>query len=266
LRREFEARTAAGFDVEWWPRRRVGRESSLPHPAALLSRGAAEIDPYRLTYGLLAAVQRQGGRMYDRTAVTKIQVQARGVTLTTSRGCEVRARQVVIATGYESGHFLADDVTALHSTFALVTEPVSTLAGWPVDRAVLWDTARPYLYLRVTSDNRLLIGGYDEPYRDPRRRDAALPRKAVALQRRLRRFFPRIEVQVDYAWAGTFADTPHGLPVIGRHPDKPRHYFALGYGGNGLVFSLIAAEIIREAILGRGDPDAELFGFERAFR
>jgi len=33
----------------------------------------------------------------------------------------------------------------------------------------------------------------------------------------------------------------------------------MGYGGNGITFSVIAAQIIQRAILGLPDPDAELF-------
>ena len=43
----------------------------------------------------------------------------------------------------------------------------------------------------------------------------------------------------------------------------PHTYFALGYGGNGITFSLIAAEIIRDVFLGRKNLDAPLFRFGR---
>ena len=43
----------------------------------------------------------------------------------------------------------------------------------------------------------------------------------------------------------------------------PHTWFALGFGGNGTTFSYIAAEIIREGILGRRDPDADIFSFKR---
>jgi glycine/D-amino acid oxidase-like deaminating enzyme len=168
-----------------------------------------------------------------------------------------------VANGYEAGKFLPEPVTALHSTYALVSEPVASLRGWPADRCVIWDTANPYLYLRTTAESRILIGGYDEPFRDPVARDRLLPSKTAALSSRLRQLFPHVRLEVAYAWAGTFADTPYGLPIIGRHPEVPRTLFALGYGGNGITFSLIAAEIIRDEILGRPDPDASLFGFHK---
>ena len=268
LRREFEARRGAGLDVAWWPRAKIAAESSLPHAAAILSGGAAQLDAYRFTYGLLIHAQRQGARIHDRTAVLRWKFQPRGVKLVTSRGTHVTARSLVVAAGYESERFLPEKVGSLHSTFALISEPIANrdFNGWPADRCLIWDTADPYLYLRTTSDGRAIIGGYDEPFRDPRMRDRLLAAKVVRLKRRFRRLFPHIPLEVATAWAGTFGVTADGLPFIGRHPGVPHTWFALGFGGNGTTFSVIAAEIIREALLGRADPDAKLFGFERRGR
>ena len=70
-------------------------------------------------------------------------------------------------------------------------------------------------------------------------------------------------LEVAYAWAGTFGETKDGLAYIGVHPQYPHAYFALGYGGNGITFSLIAAEIIRGCFLGHANPDAHIFRFGR---
>jgi glycine/D-amino acid oxidase-like deaminating enzyme len=265
LQREFEARRAAGLDVEWWPRRRIAAQSSLPHRAAILTHEAAQLDAYRLTYGLLQAAQRRGARIHDRTAVTSWKPWRNGVELVTSRGARVRARHLVVSAGYEAGAFLPRRVARLHSTFALITEPVSreSFADWPANRCMLWDTANPYLYLRTTADDRVLIGGYDERFYGPHARDRMLRAKVAALKRRLGQFFPDIPFEVATAWAGTFGITDDGLPCIGQHPERPHMWFALGFGGNGITFSVVAAEIIREALLGRTDPDAGLFGFRR---
>ncbi len=148
----------------------------------------------------------------------------------------------------------------------MVSEPLppNGLEGWPPERCLLWDTGEPYLYLRITDDRRALIGGYDEPFVGARARDRKLPAKAAALQRRFRQLFPRIAFEPAMAWTGTFAVTADGLPFFGQHPEVPRAWFALGFGGNGITFSMIAAEIIRTALLGDADPDADLFGFDRA--
>lgn len=266
LRREFEARRQAGLDVEWWPKRRLTAESSLPHSAAILSHDAAELDAYRLTYGLLMAARKAGARVHDRTEVKRWKCTARGVELRLAQGGYVRARELVVATGYESARFLPEPVGKLQSTYALATEPVGTFEGWPAERCLIWDTADPYLYLRTTSDGRAIIGGYDEPFRDPRTRDRLLAGKTTALKRRFRQLLPAIPLEVATSWAGTFGVTEDGLPFIGRHRALPRTWFALGFGGNGTTFSVIAAEMIRAGILGERDPDAELFGFERRER
>ncbi len=264
LREEFSARGAAGFAVEWWDRARLRRESTLPQPAAILSQDAAQLDAYRFTYGLLTASRQSGAAVHDRSPVLRTRFGSRGVELHLRQGLKVKARFLVVAAGYEADAFLPQPVTALHSTYAIASEPVRDFPGWPADRCLIWETRRPYVYLRTTARGRVIIGGYDEPFRDAAHRDRLLPRKRALLERRFRQLFPCIPFETAEAWAGTFADTPHGLPCIGRHPDVPHTWFALGYGGNGITFSLIAAELIRDGILGRRDPDAELFGFERA--
>lgn len=263
LRREFQARDKAGFDVEWWDRERIEHASTLPHPAAILSRGAGQLDAYRLTYGLLAAAQRRGTRIHDRTTVTETRFHPRTVELRTAEGHRVRARHLVIATGYEVESFPRGKLTELHSTYALISEPVESFPGWPADRCLIWETADPYVYLRTTAERRIIIGGYDEPFRDPEARDRLLGAKSARLQRRFRQLFPDIPLKVDYAWAGAFAKTTDGLPYIGRHPKVPHTWFALGYGGNGITYSFIAAELIRDHILGCSNADDEIFGFAR---
>ena len=55
---------------------------------------------------------------------------------------------------------------------------------------------------------------------------------------------PRIDVSADYAWAGTFGESETGLPSIGPMPGMPNCHAVLGYGGNGLTFGMVAAQLI----------------------
>jgi glycine/D-amino acid oxidase-like deaminating enzyme len=50
---------------------------------------------------------------------------------------------------------------------------------------------------------------------------------------------------------------------MGRHPSFPRAYFALGFGGNGITFSQIAARILVDMFLERENRDAKIFQFDR---
>ncbi len=262
LRAEYELRRRHGFDVRWWDRARIAAASTLPFQAALVSRPAAEVDVHCFTHGLLRSAARHGARIFDRTAVLRYAAGRTGVVLRTDRGAVVRARRVVIAAGYEAAGFLRLPGLRLRSTYALVSEPLAAFPGWP-GRRLIWETARPYFYLRTTADNRVMFGGADEPFTTAARRGRRLPAKARQLRAKFHRWFPRIRLEVAYAWAGTFAETADGLPFIGAHPSFPRGYFALGYGGNGITFGVVAAGIIRDLWAGRANADAALFRFGR---
>lgn len=262
LRAEYELRRRHGFVVRYWDRARVATAGTLPFHAALVSRPAAEIDAHCFTHGLLRAAARQGARIHDRTLVGRYRTVRGGVALETDRGAEVRARRVVIAAGYEAASFLRLPGIRLHSTYALVSEPLRGFPGWP-GRRLIWETARPYFYLRTTADNRVILGGADEPFTGPGRRDRLLPGKTRGLLRRFHRWFPRIPLEVAYAWTGTFAETKDGLPFIGTCPAFPRALFALGYGGNGVTFGVVAAGIIRDFCVGAANADAALFRLDR---
>jgi len=265
LRREFVARRAAGFAVDWWSDRDLARHSSLRRGAAIFSRPgqAAQVDAYALTYGLLAAAAKRGVQVHDRTVVVRHRTTARRVELITNRGARIRARWLVIASGYEADRFLPKPFAALHSTYALASEPVADFPGWPAGLPVIWETGDPYLYLRTTRDRRVIMGGCDEPFRDPVARDRLLPHKVGALRRAFARLFPRIPLEVATAWAGTFGKTRDGLPFIGEHPAVPRTWFALGYGGNGITYGLLAAELFRDFLATGTARDLDLYGFER---
>ena len=262
LREEFEARRRHGFSVELLNEDEVRARSTLGAPAAIVSHGNARIDAYRLTHLLIQRAMRGGLRVYDRTDVLKFEHTDDGTLLETDRGVSITARKVIVAAGYESQTYLKQNVGNLNSTFAVASEPLDSFVGWP-DRAIVWETARPYFYLRDTPDGRAIIGGVDHPFSTAHRRDRLVERRTRRLVRKFQSLFPAIDFEVSYAWAGTFGETKDGLAYIGQTPERPDTYFALGYGGNGITWSVIAARIITDLYLGRPNPDAAIFRFDR---
>ena len=262
LLKEYDTRTSFGFHIEYLDSKEIESRASFSAPGAILSYGDAQVDPFRLTHQLIQAAKQQGLRIYDRCEVSRVEPSNSGVVLHTGRGARINAHRVVYASGYESQRFLKQNVTTLLSTFALVSEPFDNLEGWP-DRSLIWETARPYVYLRTTSDNRAIIGGEDVPYASAHKSDRLIARKTQKLQRRFSEMFPQLDIEVSYTWAGTFGETKDGLAYIGQTPECPHAYFALGYGGNGITFSVIAAKIITDLHLGRPNPDVDIFRFDR---
>lgn len=262
LRAERHHRRAADFPVQWLTRAQLRARFGLDFPAALYSPGAAQVDAMALARGLLRHHARRRALRIFSGRVTRVDPAADGVTLRTARRARLQARYVVVATGYEAAPFLADGLVDLNSSYVIASQPQPADRLW-AGECLIWETARPYFYARVTPDRRVLLGGEDEPFADPVRRDAKLPAKTAQLLARAGQLFPRIPFEVDFAWTGTFGESRDGLPYIGPRPGSPRVLYALGYGGNGITFSQIAAKLIAQMCRGRTPHEAALFRFDR---
>lgn len=167
LEEECVARQKHGLEVELLSSGRVRDDYGFDAPAALLSRQAARVDPYRLTYRLLQRLQKQGASVFDRTRVEDIATTTRGVTLRTDTGLTVRAGHLVVAAGYASQHWLKKPVARNRSSYAVISDPLPESALGFLADTLLWETARPYLYARTTSDRRLLLGERTMPSISP---------------------------------------------------------------------------------------------------
>lgn len=262
LNAEFQLRRKMGLELEFWTRPEIECHFPFSRPAALFSQLGGQVDPHKLTHGLLAAGTRRGLETFDRSPVISFKPTPKGILLATPNGFEVKAQRAVMACGFESMVHVRGEAGRLKSTYALVSEPVKNISGWH-QRSLIWETGMPYLYLRTTPDNRIIVGGADEDLVSPSKRDSLLPRKTALLIRKFKALFPDIKLEVAYSWAGTFGETKDGLAYIGTNRGLPHAYFALGYGGNGITFSLIAAEIIRDDFLGYRNRDAHIFRFDR---
>ncbi len=262
LEKEYHLRKKHGFRLAFLDAAGVEKTMGFAAPAALLSELGAEVDAYQLAHQLLADAVRMGATVYDNTEVTAMQATKNGVQLQTRSGYEVRCRELVIACGYESQQYIPQQIQTLHATYAALSEPLPAWEPW-YQRCLIWETAQPYLYMRTTSDNRILVGGLDDDFYAPAKRDARIPAKTRRLVAAVQKKFPQLHFLPDFQWAGTFASTRDGLPYIGRIRQRPHTHFALGFGGNGITFSLIAAEMIRDHILGKKNPDQEIFSFNR---
>ncbi|MDQ3257441.1 MAG: FAD-binding oxidoreductase [Acidobacteriota bacterium] len=264
LKTEYELRRKHGFRLDYLQPCDIERRYSFSRPAALLTHDAAEINPYKLTHQLLHAANRDGLlRVHENTEVSKFEPKETGAVLKTAEGRRVSARLVVFATGYKTQRFLPKNIVKLISSYAIASRPVEKFTGWD-DRAFVWETARPYLYVRTTADNRVIVGGADEEFIDPDKRDELIEKKSAELQRRFTELFPAIKMEIEFAWAGVFGETDDGLPYIGTIKEMPHAYLTLSYGANGVIFSLLAAELTRDYFAGVKNPDARLFRFDRA--
>lgn len=265
LKREYNSLKQAGFDVEWWDRGKVERHYSFSKEAAILCKEDAEINPFKFSLSLIKHHASRGMRVFEQSAIVSHTAFDDHIEFYTREG-RIRAKYGVFATGYETEQIKRNPNAELSTTYSIATAPVPSFDGWH-EQSLIWETARPYLYVRTTVDNRIIVGGLDEVYSNVAVRDTLLAQKQQLLLDELKKLFPRIpNLQIEYSWSATFGSTIDGLPMIGTQPEFPRCYFALGYGGNGTAYSTIAAEIIRDLIVKGSHPDAHLFRFDRPIK
>ena len=258
LDREQEVRERHGFDSERLTSRAVLDRYGIRGRGALQTSQAGQVDPVRLTRGLLSRAIGRGAALLSNTTVRDIHRTSARFVLDTDKG-EVTAGQVVFAMGYEMPPRLLPDLVTLHSTFALVTEPAEDLGQWG-GRCLVWETARPYTYIRTTANHRVICGGEDFPFKNPDTRDALLAPRVRRLEKRLSKLLPGIRLRTAFTWSGTFAETRDSLPIIGPSPQLHGAFVALGYGGNGITFGVIAADILCNLLQGLRPPrDIRLF-------
>jgi glycine/D-amino acid oxidase-like deaminating enzyme len=257
LKREAAARAEVGLRSRFIGADELRTLTGIEKPGAVLSSGAGEVDPAALVAGLWRSALSRGARIHAPTEVVDIDSDRAHVTLTTADGYAVRARHAVFATGYEPVKLVKRGRHKVISTWAMATAPQPGRL-WP-SRCLIWEAADPYLYMRTTLDGRVIVGGEDEEFSDDSKRDALIPKKITAIRRKLEKLLPMLDTKPEFTWAGCFGATATGLPAIGAIPGAPRCFAVLGYGGNGMTFSVIAAQIIQRAIQGLHDPDADLF-------
>ncbi|MBA2539313.1 MAG: FAD-binding oxidoreductase [Deltaproteobacteria bacterium] len=261
---EHQLRVRHGIPSRYLEPAQIRARYGLVAPGALYSRVAATLDPYRFTCRLFARTHRRGTRIFDRTRVELAGTTSRTVALRTDRGFEIRADHLIVAAGYEGQRWLSRRVARNRSSYAFVTDPVSPAQLAPIAKTILWESARPYHYLRTTSDRRIIVGGEDDAVDRPAVRDRRVDKRANSLHRYANKLFPDLELTRAFAWAGTFAETPDGLPFFGPHEQYgDRVLFAMAYGGNGITYSCLGAALLRSIIEKRPHPLRELYAFER---
>lgn len=257
LKLEAVARKKLGLRSAFIGRRHLRELTGIDRPGAIVSHGNGEANPVQLVAGIWRHFLKQGGRMVANVEVTKVEQTRSRVRLETKDGQFIFAKHAVFCTGYELMKFARPRGYKVISTWALATRPQPERI-WP-GRSLIWEAADPYLYLRTTRDGRVIVGGEDEPFPDDALRDKIIPKKIAAIVRKAKRIFPKIDFKPDYAWTGSFGESPTGLPAIGPIPELPRCYAVLGFGGNGITFSMLAAQLIARHMQGINDPDAEVF-------
>jgi glycine/D-amino acid oxidase-like deaminating enzyme/nitrite reductase/ring-hydroxylating ferredoxin subunit len=254
LEREAEAALRAGLDVELLETP-VGLALS-PGPCLRFAR-QAQFHPLRYLAGLVAAIERLGGRIYTGVHVEGF-VGGQPTRAITSSGAVVEAQALVVATNAPVNNRVS--IHAKQAAFRSYAIGMEVPQG-AVPMALYWDTARPYHFVRVHRPDVhgrgdvLIVGGEDHRTGE----DAHPEGRWDRLESWTRERVPSAG-NVVRRWSGQVMEPADGLGFVGHNPaHAPGVFIATGDSGHGLTQGTLAASMLVHLIAGETHPYESLY-------
>ena len=272
VRNEYEALKKHQFNVQLWDEQLIQQNGFQGSKAALISEGDAEVNPYKLTNYLAAFLVEKGLHIFEQTDVVDVQNEteqledeaiAKGmqeqIVVHTTNGTYTTGK-IIYTTGYTSPPYDEVNGALVNRSYVVVSEPLEETQNW-YRNALIWESASPYLYLRFTADNRMIIGGRDEETETPSFNLQKIEDRANQLIEDAKQYIPNLKISPRFSYCASFGESTYDLPFIGEHPEQKNHYYLLGFGGNGTVYSMIGANIICDLITKNKNAHSHLFKF-----
>ncbi|WP_341878584.1 FAD-dependent oxidoreductase (plasmid) [Aminobacter sp. P9b] len=248
-------------EVFGYPTRMIGREEvhsdfvrDAEAKGAMYEPDGMGIHAAKLAFGYLRLARKLGARVHTSSPVLGSELKG-GVHYLRTPGGTVRARAVCIATaGYTSPglHDLTRHRLMPILSNSIVTRPLTDSERKTLNfqtRIPLTDTRTLRHYYRMLPDGRMQIGSRSAITG----RDAVNPKHLDRLLEGLYRKFPLLRgIEVDYSWWG-WVDVSHDMmPRIFRPDPKQQLFYAMGYGGNGVMYSAQAGRRMAQMVAGKG--------------
>ncbi|MGW3608493.1 NAD(P)/FAD-dependent oxidoreductase [Micromonospora sp. NPDC005163] len=226
----------------------------------------AMLDPAKLAWGLRRACLDLGVRVHEHTRVTGLRADGAALYARTAGGPDaapgsVRARRVVLATNAFPPLLrrLRAYLVPVYD-HVLMTEPLTPTQrdaiGWR-NRQGLADTGNQFHYYRITSDGRILFGGYDAVYHYGNRVAPELEQRPATFTTLAQHFFttfPQLaDVRFSHRWGGVIDTCTRFCPFFGTAYGG-RLAYAAGYTGLGVGATRFGARVLLDLLAGGNTP------------
>jgi glycine/D-amino acid oxidase-like deaminating enzyme/nitrite reductase/ring-hydroxylating ferredoxin subunit len=224
---------------------------SVPFVRAIKASAQAKFNPVQYVYGLAAAFERAGGVILQDCRVTGVESNEL-VEVETGKGL-FKAYDLVYATHIPPGVNLLHLRCIPYRSYAMAV----SLEGNNYPQDLAYDMYDPYHYYRtqkVNGKNYFIAGGKDHKTAHEDNTEQCF----LKLEAHIRKYFSVAEIA--YKWSSQFFEPADGLPYIGHLPGHPEHIFAAtGFGGNGMVYSSVAALTLKGLLLNEETRYSRLF-------
>ena len=224
----------------------VGRYvKSDRYVGGMIDKLGGHIHPLNLVLGEAAAVERLGGKIFEQSRVTGVDMGANPV-VRTAKGSVV-AKYVLVCGNAYLGNLLPKitDKMMPVSSQVMATEPLdpALIEDMLPANYCVEDANYVLDYYRRTADNRLLYGGgIGYGGQDP-------ANLTGVIRPNMLKTFPQLaNTKIEFAWSGNFALTLTRIPHMGKLADNV--YFSHGDSGHGVTTTHLLGKILGEAVTG----------------
>jgi glycine/D-amino acid oxidase-like deaminating enzyme len=270
LRREYDARVAAGLDAAWLSPAQVRALAGLDAPGGMRAHGAFFLDPVQTTLGLARAAAAKGAVLMERSSVTRVRFDEKGVDLVVDSGASggrIRAGTVIVATGSATAEFAPlRRHFKRRETYLTLSEPMPAAVrkGLGKPDVLLCTTGAGRRLTGQTRDGRLLVMGAEQGETSARVRPATVVQRTGQLMYETLLMSPSISgLQPEFGWEAGYGETADGLMYVGAHRNYPHHLFALGGSSMSVTGSFVAAGLLSRAVRGTVEKGDDVLGWAR---
>ncbi len=265
---EIELVKSQGIEgIDWIDQEAVRREVNSPlYLGAWWEPRCALVNPAKLAWGMKAAAERLGARVYENSPVKTVS-KGEKIVVKTQEG-SVTADKLVFATNAFSitiPELKRKQVPAY--TYIVLTEPLRpehfAEIGWQHRQGI--EDARNFVhYYRLTADNRLLMGGRDIGVTYGTKLDKDQDEKIFEkLVQDIHDTFPVLkDIRITHRWGGPVSVPVDMTPALGYLGDK-RILYALGSMGHGVSLTHMNGWTLAEMVLGKETERTRIFFVNR---
>ena len=262
--KEFEERKKSGFDAVY-----IDSHSLINLNSGIVTKNAnAVMNPYIFTQGLFEYLNTMDNvRIFENTKIEDIKCRIDEVECRTNNNFKIIADKVVMASGIETLKYIESSSAELYKTFTIVSKPIDKLKNFNTNFTAR-DTLEPSHILRFAPNNRIIYSGenvkFSEKFLDNKYLNNISSDRYRRLFNNLQRTLYGIDdIPIEYAFNSTVAKTKDELPIIDELPNMPNCFCNLAFGSNGILYAMIGADMLRNAVKGLYSKDMNMFKINR---
>lgn len=263
IKDEYQALKYFDFPVDYVDSEQLEEAYGIKKYNALITHEDAEINPYVFVNEVVKYAHSNFHLdVLENTELVKYEKKEEQI-LCQLNDRVITTNKLIMTTGYAKNKITKRYIhrEEFVASYAVVTQPIEENQFWK-DKAMIWESARPYLYIRHVPGNRVLIGGLDEKT-DKIPNEKHIQKQGKRLIKAFNKLYPDIELEVAYAYGARFGETKDGKPFIGKIEEDAEVYGLYGYGGNGTVYSSFGSKLLLDMIEGKYNPLSEIFKLKR---